>query len=418
MMRRIIFALATVCLSAGFASCSGEKEGNRITELRLITMKPSTGYSGEVATVYGSNFGPDVKSNAVLINGAEGQILNASTGEIRFILPENEPGSYSIKVVTDNGEIEGLSFTYLRQPSHSYVVSTYAGTGSRGTADGIGTDASFYLPSGLAMAPDGSIWIADRGNNAIRRLGTDMMVTTVASGNGLNAPWQGGFDPDGNYYIASKGNSTVYKITPAGEMTTFATGINNPMGCVCDEAGNVYVASREGKKIIRYTPDGSASDFTVFDNLTPNCVYRSKSGEFYTGDSSHHVIYQVSADGKTQKIIAGDGASASDWYDGDPGNALSAAVGQVFGIDMDDNGVIYFVDAKYHTIRTITPDAGGDYAKGSVETIAGTGKGGYGNGVGLKAIFNTPYDVMVAPGGQTIYVADVMNNVVRSITIR
>lgn len=418
MIRKSIFMCAAFCLIAVFSACNDDDPMHHIEGIRLINITPSTGSAGEAVTVLGTNFGATAHENSISINGIEAQILNASSGEIRFLLPPNEPGSYTVKVRTGNKEAEGLKFTYLRTTSKTYLVNTIVGIkGNGNTLDGIGTAATTKLPSGLAFAPDGSIWFTERGNKAIRRLGADMTVTTLVSGEGLDNPWQGGFDPAGNYYVASKANGKVFKITPELKCTEFASGINNPMGCVCDEQGNVYVASRDAKKIIRYTPDGVSSDFITFASLKPNCLLRDKNGNFFVAGSGFYKILMVTPSGE-QITIAGNGDKGTGIEDGEAGNPQTASIGSIFGLGMDDNGTLYICDDSYDTIRILTPDADGDYSKGTLETIAGSGTAGYKDGNGLKAAFNGPYAVLPTGDGKTIYVADATNYLIRSISVR
>ena len=400
------------------SACRQEDPTHHIEELRLINIKPTTGMSGEVAVIQGTNFGAEISQNRVTINGVEARILNASSGELRIILPENAPGAYPVKVEVGDRQIEGLKFTYLKASSRTFLVSTIVGmTGNKSTVDGIGTSATTWFPTGLAYAPDGSIWFTERGNRAIRRLSPGMSVETLVSSTELDNPWHGGFDADGNYYVVSKANGRVIRITPDLKLTTFASGINNPMACLCDEAGNVYVASRDHQKIIRYTPDGAASDFILFDELKPNCMCRDAAGNFFVGGTDFGRIMMVTPQGE-QRIIAGDGDPGSGIDDGEPGNPLTAHIGNIFALGLDANGVLYMADCTYHTIRMLTPDASGDYTKGTLETIAGTGSADCLDGEGLKAAFNNPYGILPSADGKTIYVADATNCLLRMITVK
>ncbi len=418
MIRKTIFACAALAFAAVLPACSDDDPTHHIEGIRLINITPTTGSAGEAVTVLGTNFGASARENSISINGKEAQILNASSGEIRFLLPPNEPGSYTVKVRAGEQEAEGLKFTYLRTPSKTYLVSTIVGIkGNGNTVDGIGTAATTKLPTGLAFAPDGSIWFTERGNKAIRRLGMDMTVTTLVSGEGLDNPWQGGFDAAGNYYVASKANGKVFKITPELKCTEFASGIKSPMGCVCDEQGNVYVAARDARKIIKYTPDGAGSDFITFESLKPNCLLRDKNGNFFVAGSGFYKILMITPAGE-QIAIAGNGEKGEGIEDGEAGNPQTAHVGNVFGLGMDDSGALYICDDSRDAIRILTPDAQGDYGKGTLETVAGSGTSGYKDGNGLKAAFNGPYAVLPTGDGKTIYVADALNYLIRSISVR
>lgn len=86
------------------------------------------------------------------------------------------------------------------------------------------------------------------------------------------------------------------------------------------------------------------------------------------GTSNGYVLIQISPDG-TQKTIAGDGVKGQEYYDGEPGNPLSAKVGATFGVAAGSDGCLYLSDNTYNCIRKLTPDANGDYSKGTLETI-------------------------------------------------
>src|SRR5262249_55402569 len=146
----------------------------------------------------------------------------------------------------------------------------FAGSGTEGSLDGTSTNAEFESASGLAVDNEGNLYVADEFNYTIRKVTLQGVVTTLAglagaAGSfdclGTNArfrvPCGVAVDRTGNVYVADAGNNTVRKVTPAGLVTTFAglagafgstdgTGsaarFNFPCGVAADNAGNVYVA--------------------------------------------------------------------------------------------------------------------------------------------------------------------------------
>jgi serine/threonine-protein kinase len=147
-------------------------------------------------------------------------------------------------------------------------VQNIAGNGNRGAKDGMGPSASFYLPGGIALDSIGNIYISDTYNNLIRKISPSGMVTTLAGktvkgsadGRGSSASFShpAGItvDPDGNVYVADVGNNRIRKITPEGNVTTYAgsglRGSDNgrdtsasfyrPYGVASDKTGNIFVA--------------------------------------------------------------------------------------------------------------------------------------------------------------------------------
>ena len=111
--------------------------------------------------------------------------------------------------------------------SSTGVVSTLAGSGSKGSNNGTGTAASFNQPSGVAVDKAGNVYVADAGNNQIRKISPAGVVTTLAGSN-LGA--------------AGSANGPGYAAT-----------FNYPAGVVVDAAGNVYVADSNNGMIRKIT---------------------------------------------------------------------------------------------------------------------------------------------------------------------
>jgi uncharacterized repeat protein (TIGR02543 family) len=165
-------------------------------------------------------------------------------------------------------------------------VTTLAGTsGTAGDADGTGTDASFDSPHGVTVDSAGHVYVADTFNHLIRRITPGGEVTTLAGsgasgdadGTGTSAPFDSPVgvtvDSAGNVYVADYNNHLIRKITPGGEVTTLAgsgeagsadgTGtdasFNGPHGVTVDSAGNVYVADYNNHLIRKITPGGEVT---------------------------------------------------------------------------------------------------------------------------------------------------------------
>jgi sugar lactone lactonase YvrE len=159
----------------------------------------------------------------------------------------------------------------IRKITPSAVVSTLAGlAGSKGSADGTGSAARFYFPQGVAVDGAGNVYVADTGNTTIRKITPAGVVTTLAGfagsagstdGTGSAARFRSpegvAMDNTGNVYVADTGNETIRKITPSGVVSTLGglagsqgsddgTGsgarFNRPTGVVADSAGAVFVA--------------------------------------------------------------------------------------------------------------------------------------------------------------------------------
>jgi sugar lactone lactonase YvrE len=167
-------------------------------------------------------------------------------------------------------------------------VETFAGEMAGfggGFADGIGSAARFARPTGIAVGPDGSVYIADKDNNAIRKITASGAVTTLAGtssagfadGAGTAArfdkPSGLALESSGNLFVADRNNNRIRKVAPDGTTTTFAgTGVGafadgtaggakfyNPTGLAFDAAGNLLVADKSNRRIRQIAPDGSVT---------------------------------------------------------------------------------------------------------------------------------------------------------------
>ena len=165
----------------------------------------------------------------------------------------------------------------IRKISPLGVVTTFAGSGNYGNLDATGTAASFYSPNGIALDVPGNAYVADLGNNKIRKIDLSGVVTTIA-GNGNNGlgsadgigtaasffgPSGLSLDIAGNIYVADNYNNKIRKISPSLEVSTLAgsgaqgstdsigvaASFNRPAGVATDAFGNLYVTDHQNNKI-------------------------------------------------------------------------------------------------------------------------------------------------------------------------
>lgn len=407
-------AMALVSMS----SCDNDSYVANVTELRLVSVDPQKGYSGDIVTILGRNFSTDRKQDVVEINGVRAEILEAGRDKLQIILPENEPGEYTVSVTAPSGQSDALTITYLKVPDHQYLVSTVVGVlGAYNVTDGVGTAAITKLPTGLSKASDGSIWFTDRGFNLIRRISPDMTVTTLAdvtvsSGSAL---WQGCFGADGLYYFIDKAKGMLRKYNPSDNtVSTVASGMKSPMNCCLGKDGCIYVSARDNKAIYKFDKDMKQTTFATLD-FGPNYCKFAPDGNLIVTLNGGYKFVSVSPDGTVSDFLA-NGIKSDAMTDGEPGKPLTATIKNCFGFDFDSNGVMYISDNTFNCIRRLTPGEGGDYSTGTLETIIGS-TAGYADGTGLKVKMKQPYEILVYDDN-TLYFTDTVNYLIRKVTIK
>jgi len=201
------------------------------------------------------------------------------------------------------------------------VVSTLAGSGTAGSANGTGPGAQFNTPNGVAVDSSGNVYVGDTRNNLIRKITPEGVVSTLAgqagvygSANGtgtaasFNLPDGVAVDSFGNVYIADTYNNLIRKITSGGVVSTLAGSFNFPNGVAVDSSGNVYVADTNNNLIQKITSGGVVSilagqvGFYGSTNGTridasfnnPDGVAVDSSGNVYVADLVNDLIRKIS----------------------------------------------------------------------------------------------------------------------------
>jgi len=308
------------------------------------------------------------------------------------------------------------------------------------------TTAPFNGPTGVVVDAAGNVYVADNGNETIRKITPTGVVSTFAGLTGspgstdgtgssarFNSPFGIAVDAAGNVYVADRGNHTIRKITPAGDVSTLAglagsagstdgagsaARFSNPSAVAVDAAGTVYVADTGNQTIREITAVGVVSTLAGLANNQgssdgtgnaarfnhPFGVAVDAAGNVYIGDTFNQTIRKITAAGVVSTLA---GLANSQGIADGSGNV--ARFHQPGGVAVDTAGNVYVADAGNSTIRAITP-------AGVVSTLAGSaGNAGNIDGTGAAARFNAPIDVTVDAAGN-VYVADSSNQSIRLIT--
>src|SRR5438067_3111937 len=335
----------------------------------------------------------------------------------------------------------------IRKITPAGVVTTIAGAaGVFGSADGSGSAARFNAPGGIAVDSSGNLYVADTGNQTIRKITSAGVVTTLAGTAGIAGSTDGTGGAARFYmpyaltvagttlYVADTFNSTIRKVTSAGMVTTFAgaaggfgnvngTGsaarFNNPYGVAATSTGTIYVADARNMVIRKITPARAVTTFAgsattdgggigSSDGTGRTARFNYPNGVAVTGttvyvaDTFNSTIRKVTSTGVVTTFAGTAGAVGS-------ADETSAQFHDRYGIAADKAGNVYVAETSNSTSSKIT-------SAGVVTTLAGAaGVLGNVDGPGSAAQFYYPFAVAVDSGGN-VYVADTYNYTVRKIT--
>jgi sugar lactone lactonase YvrE len=414
--------------------------------------------------------------------------LDAATGALTLVAGNGTAGFSG-----DNGPAVGAQLAYpqgvavdaagnvyiadsgnsrIRKVSNG-VITTVAGGGSALGDNGPAASAQLTDPQGVAVDSAGNLYIADTGNNLIRRVSNGVIVTVAgisgtanysgdngpATSAGLNGPSGVAADAAGNLYIADTSNNRIRKIsngvivTVGGDGTAGFSGdnssatsakLNNPSGVAVDAAGNLYIADTSNNRI-RKVSNGVI--VTVAGNGTAGLsgddgpATSAELNLFFSGCflGGRYPLAPTEAPSSVQafgcQLSAGGGVavnSAGSLYIADTANgrirkvsngvittvagngddngpATTAQLSHPWGVAVDAAGSLYIADYGNNRIRKVS--------NGMMTTVAGNGTAGYSgdNGPATSAGLNKPSGVAVDSAGN-LYIADLGNYRIRKVS--
>jgi len=342
-------------------------------------------------------------------------------------------------LIADTGNNE------IRMVSLSGIMSKVAGTGNAAFDgyNGTAATAAFSGPTGVAVDQSGNIYVSDTGNQLVRMISTAGITSVIAGfasqkgafGDGrqaataeVNNPGSLVFDTAGNLYIADIGNDRVRRIAPNGVISNYAgsgtVGAGGDGGYAIaanlnlqaigiDPQNNLLIADG-GNYRVRFVSAASGFIATIGGNglITYNPQNLLRNGDtLYFSDTNANRIRQfsITAGASSISLLAGNGQST---FDAGDDVALTTRLNAPRGIAMDGAGNIYFADSKNDAVRKITPEGALVTLAGNATTIdAGDG------GLATAAVVDGPVDVAIAGNGSgNLYILEQQGNKVRVIT--
>jgi len=304
-----------------------------------------------------------------------------------------------------------------------HVVGTGIAFGDNGDG-GAASAATLYQPAGTAEDAAGNVYIADLGDNMVRKVDVGTGVITRFAGTGV-----AGDKRQGN----------------------LATGaeLHGPQAVAVDAAGDVFIADTVNNRVVEVLPDGKWSDFagtgkagysgdggkaTLADLTEPAGVAVDAKGNVYIADTSNNVIRRVDASTGVITTVAGNYAAdqvevpladgtrtvfhqGQGGFAGDGGPATAARLNEPEGVALDSAGDLFIADAANNAIREVTPD-------GNIFTVvnhAGTNgaaptAGAAVSGPATSSGLSAPASVAVDNSTATVYVANTRSNQVAAVT--
>lgn len=373
---------------------SGNHLVRKVTQSRISSIAKASTPTGLAVDTLGALYIADPSAADVVKIPATGPsvvLLNAAVQDVVFS--------------PDGNLYASVGNTVLRVDAAG-AVTAHAGGGSLAYGDsGSATQARLNHPSGVATDSSGNLYIADRDNNRIRRVSTDGTITTVAgtgaSGNAgdgglatdaqLNAPSSVSVDAAGNLYIADTGNQRIRKVTPDGHIlaatnlgllspvyvipdssgniyiadavagkilkasanngvpATVLTGLASPRGLALDQTGNLYFTEAGGAGVSRLAPNGAVTSLGGKWGI-PRGVAVDNAGNVYVADTGLQQILQIDTTGNVAPI-AGTGTPG---FSGDGGPALAAQLGYPWDVSIASGETLVIADLDNNRIRSLS----------------------------------------------------------------
>jgi sugar lactone lactonase YvrE len=270
---------------------------------------------------------------------------------------------------------------------------TLAGSGLPGDSDGPRDLAAFDNPVNVMMGPDGNVYVADFGNDSIRRITPSGMVSTLIAQSNFRRPFGMVFAADGTLYVQTDSNDsgglstatgTIWRVDlDSGNATVVVRNVGRPRGLARLSDGRLVLAEGPRHSVLLLDPDAASPAPTLLAGSNDTAVsgYVDGTGpaarfnrpqdvvviddEIYVADRENHRIRKITLGGVVT-TVAGSGTPGNQ-----DGAMAQASFNRPYGLARDDAGNLYVSDFDGYRIRKIDLDSG------MVTTIAGSGTPGY-----------------------------------------
>jgi hypothetical protein len=382
------YLLVLILVVVSLISCKKNSQSSNSGQVQFIGISRYSGAYDTTVTIYAKNFS---SQDTIELNGVPCPIVSIHDDSIVITIPKGA-GSGAFTITNGTTTVTGPSFNF----AYSSYVTTIAGSKDSGSIDGTGLSATFFFLSDVVIDPAGTLFTTEYSDSSrVREINSAGVVTTFA-GTGQRGSLNGAagiaefeqltgiaIDAAHNLYVSDYFNQRIREISPSGVVSTLAgngsaglvdgpastANFNGPTGIAVDSAGNVYVADNGNNAVRRISVDGNVTTLTsngwvalansnqlhsAFSFPWGLCL--DHQGNLLLGDKGY--IWKITLNGSLS-VFAGVGAPG--YADGPVNNAQFQSIE---GLVVDNRGNVYAADAGNYIIRQIN-------ANGAVSTFAG-----------------------------------------------
>ena len=291
------------------------------------------------------------------VTAAGAVLLIAGSGASLYFGGDNGPASAARLHAPSGIALDAAGNWYIADAANNRIrkitaagaITTFAGTGDAGSKGdfGLATQAQLNGPLSVAVDALNNVYVADTGNNALRKITAGGIISTMSSQ--LNAPSYVAVGPDQSAYVADTGNNRVVRFTAAGVESTVTQALA-PAAVLVDPQGDVYVSI--ATSVLKLTASGTLT--VALDGLNaPRAMAFTPAGDLLICETGANVIRAISSSG-INTILAGNGVAG---FSGDGGVATAGQLNTPEDLAVAPSGAIWIADAANNRIRSVTPIA-------------------------------------------------------------
>lgn len=373
------------------------KKDDNSAQPSLTSINPAEAGYNDSIIITGKNFGSNPE---VTINDKKLTVVKVDNNTLKVTIPKML-GSGPVNVSVGGKQYSGPNFSY----KYKATVTTIAGSGEIGNADGVGLSSSFNCPWGITVNNDGDLFVADSYNRLIRKISagdrsvSSIQIPSIINGKNFYSPYNITLGNNQQDLYVTDFNNHILKIDAKKESTVIYNGTMPTTGIVMGKDGFLYITNNTKGTVMKLSTDGKDSLIVAQGLVTPRSILFDKSNTLYVAaydiSSASSGIYKIENTGAVKAEIKSQ--NLGGWE-----------------VAIDSEGNFYNADHVNNCIKIIEKN-------GRIVKIAGNGQPKDVDGIGLNASFDGPTGITIDHEGN-LYVTTYnfekkTGNKVRKITI-